>query len=271
MNKNKSLTNNLNKISCVLIVKNGQSTIRQVLESLQSFSDVVIYNNHSTDDTVKIASGFQNTRIINGDFFGFGPTKNEAAVFAKNEWVLSLDADEVLGSLFLDNLSKLHLENSTVFTLHRTNYYKYKQIKHCWSEDKTVRLYNKNKTSFTNNKVHEKIITNGLRIENIDGPVKHFPYSTMTDFILKIDRYSTLFAEDNVGKKSSSPLKAILNSKYSFIKTYIFKRGFLDGYAGFVIAFSHMATNFYKYMKLYEMNQELSNKSYIKQEDEIKI
>ncbi len=68
MNKNKSLTNNLNKISCVLIVKNGQSTIRQVLESLQSFSDVVIYNNHSTDDTVKIASGFQNTRIINGDF-----------------------------------------------------------------------------------------------------------------------------------------------------------------------------------------------------------
>jgi hypothetical protein len=122
-----------------------------------------------------------------------------------------------------------------------------------------VRLYNKTKTSFTDKKVHEKIIVDGFTIEPINGVVKHFPYSTITDFIVKLDRYSTIFAQDNAGKKSSSPLKALFNAKFSFIKTYFFKRGFLDGYAGLVIAFSHMATNFYKYIKLYELNKELKN------------
>ena len=87
--------------------------------------------------------------------------------------------------------------------------------------------------------------------------MEHYPYSTVTDFIVKLDRYSTKFAQDNVGRKSSSPLKAFFNSQFSFLKTYFIKRGFLDGYAGLVIAFSHMATNFYKYIKLYELNKEL--------------
>ncbi|MGB3750645.1 MAG: glycosyltransferase family 2 protein, partial [Arcobacteraceae bacterium] len=64
----------------------------------------------------------------------------------------------------------------------------------------------------------------------------------------------------NVGRKKSSPLKAILNAKFSFFKTYFLKRGFLDGYAGLIIAFSHMATNFYKYIKLYELNKEIKSK-----------
>ena len=67
-----------------------------------------------------------------------------------------------------------------------------------------------------------------------------------------------MYANDNVGEKNSSPLKAILNSLFSFFKTYIIKRGFLDGYAGLIIAFSHMATNFYKYIKLYELNKLLT-------------
>jgi hypothetical protein len=73
--------------------------------------------------------------------------------------------------------------------------------------------------------------------------------------VKKLDIYSSEFARDNVGKKQSSPIKAVLNGGFSFFKTYFMKRGFLDGYAGLVIAFSHMATNFYKYIKLYELNQ----------------
>ncbi len=99
-----------------------------------------------------------------------------------------------------------------------------------------------------------------MRVENIDGTVKHFPYANITDFIMKLDRYSTIYAEDNVGKKCASPIKAITNAHFSFFKTYFLKRGFLDGYAGLLIAFSHMATNFYKYMKLYEANKEKDHK-----------
>lgn len=251
------MTKTIDNISCVIIAKNAQATIQKVLDSLKAFEDVVIYSNNSTDKTDEIAQNYANVNLVQGDFLGFGDTKNLAATYAKNDWILSLDADEVLSEEFVENLSNTPLNSNTIYSILRTNYYKQTQIRHCWGNDVIVRVYNKSKTTFTAKKVHEKIIDANFKIGQIDGIVKHFPYSSITDFIVKLDRYSTIYAEDNVGKKSSSPLKAILNAIYSFIKTYFFKRGFLDGYAGLIIAFSHMATNFYKYIKLYEMNQEL--------------
>ena len=110
------------------------------------------------------------------------------------------------------------------------------------------------------NDVHEDIITDGFNIDILDGNVEHYSYHTISQFVIKADHYSTLFAKNNAGKKSSSPTKAIFNGLYSFIKTYFFKKGFLDGYVGLIIAFSHMVTNFYKYIKLYELNKELKSK-----------
>ena len=247
----------INHISCVIIAKDAQETIKDVLDSLTSFQDVILYINNSTDNTQKIASLYTNVTIIEGIFTGFGTTKNEASTYAKNSWILSLDADEVLSDDFITNLQKIKLNEKNVYNINRTNYYKKEPIKHCWGNDIITRLYNKNITKFTDTKVHEKIITKNLDIKTISGEIKHYPYSTISDFIVKLDRYSTIFAEDNVGKKLSSPLKAILNAKFSFFKTYFLKKGFLDGYAGLIIAFSHMATNFYKYIKLYELNKEL--------------
>ena len=243
-------------ISCVIIAKNAQATIRETLKSLSNFSDVVVFSNNSTDETDNIVGEFANTNLVIGDFIGFGPTKNLAATYAKNEWILSLDADEVLTKKFVQNLSILHLQENHVYSILRINFYKNTQIKHCWGNDNLVRIYNKKITKFTDKKVHEKIIIKNLETQQIDGEVKHYPYSSITDFIIKLDRYSSIYAEDNVGKKNSSPSKAILNGLFSFFKTYFLKRGFLDGYAGLIIAFSHMATNFYKYIKLYELNRE---------------
>ena len=247
----------IENISVVMIVKNGASTIKEVLESLTNFKDVVIYDNGSTDGTQDIVKSFSNTNLIEGEFLGFGPTKNKAASYAVNDWIFSLDADEVISKEFIENLYNKILDYYTIYTILRSNFYKQTQVKHCWGDDIIIRIYNRKATSFTDKKVHEKIIQKDLKIEGIRGIVKHYPYNTISDFIVKLDRYSTIYAQDNAAKKSSSPLKAILNAKYSFIKTYFFKRGFLDGYAGLIIAFSHMATNFYKYMKLYEINKEL--------------
>jgi len=244
----------IQNISCVIIAKNAQATIRQTLLSLSAFSDVVVLSNNSTDATEQIVKEFPNTNLIIEDFIGFGPTKNLAASYAKNNWILSLDADEVLTTEFIKSLENIQLQEKTVYSILRINFYKTTQIKHCWGNDNLVRVYNNNITKFTDKKVHEKIIIENLETQQIEGEIKHYPYSSITDFIIKLDRYSTIYAEDNVGKKKSSPLKAILNSLFSFFKTYFLKRGFLDGYAGLIIAFSHMATNFYKYMKLYELN-----------------
>lgn len=247
----------IDTISVVMIAKDAEMTIKNSLESLKAFDEVILYLNNSSDETHNIAKTYTNVTIIEGDFMGFGATKNRATIYAKNDWILSLDSDEVLTSEFIENLNNTQLDDNTVYTILRSNYYKSQQIKHCWGNDIIVRLYNRTITTFSNKKVHEKIIEEKMNKKPLQGMVQHFPYSTLTDFIMKLDRYSTIYAQDNVGKKSSSPLKAILNAYYSFIRTYFLKRGFLDGYAGLVIAFSHMATNFYKYMKLYEANNEL--------------
>lgn len=249
---NKELIEN---ISCVIIVKDGFSTIKRTLDSISSFKDVVVYDNGSTDGTIEVVKNYTNVNLVQGDFSGFGPTKNRAISFANNDWILSLDSDEVLSEEFITNIKKIILSDNSVYTILRENYYKDVHVKHCWGNDIIVRVFNRSKTLFTDEKVHEKVIDKGFNTLSINGAVKHYPYSTITDFIVKLDRYSTIFANDNIGKKSSSPLKAILNANFSFIKTYFLKRGFLDGYAGLVIAFSHMATNFYKYIKLYELNK----------------
>lgn len=247
-------------VSVVIIVKNGAHTLPRCLESLSTFDDVVLYNNGSTDDTALIAALYQNVHVIEGEFIGFGPTKNAAAEHAKHDWILSLDADEVLNPQIIQEVMNLELESQTVYALLRKNFYKSTEIAYCWGADEIVRVYNRKITRYSESQVHEYILTNGMKTHKLSNSFSHYPYSSISEFVIKADRYSTLFANDNVCRKSSSPAKAFFNGLYSFFRTYILKRGFLDGYAGLIIAFSHMATNFYKYIKLYEMNLEQKSK-----------
>ncbi|MEV9617019.1 glycosyltransferase family 2 protein [Aliarcobacter butzleri] len=244
-------------ISAVVLAKNNQKTIEKTLSALVEFDDVVVYDNGSTDDTIEIVKKFSNVNLIEGEFKGFGWTKNQAASFAKNDWILVVDSDEVIDKELLKELKEKILDNNCVYKLNFKAFYKDIQIKHCgWNNQKIKRLYNKSVTSYNSNDVHEDIITDNLKIEILRGNVEHYSYQTISEFVIKADRYSSLFAQNNVGKKSSSPAKAFFNGLYSFIKTYIFKQGFRDGYVGLIIAFSHMVTNFYKYIKLYELNNE---------------
>lgn len=244
------------RVSVVMIVKNGAATLAQCLESLCMFSDVVVYDNGSTDGTQEIARGFPNVRLIEGTFDGFGTTKNRAASYAAHDWVLSLDCDEVMNDAIVQEIFGLSLDPRTVYSLLRKNFYKTTEIRHCWGADEIVRLYHRGTTRYSDKRVHEHVLSDGLTIKKLRNGFSHYPYQNISEFVQKADRYSTLFATDNAGKRSSSPAKAFFNGLYSFFRTYILKRGFLDGYAGLVIAFSHMVTNFYKYIKLYELNRE---------------
>jgi len=249
------------KISAIVLVKNNETTLKNTLVSLKSFNDVVVYDNGSSDNSIKIAKTFKNVNLIQGEFNGFGWSKNKAVSYAKNDWVIIIDSDEVIDSTLEQILKTKDLLDNTVYQLNFKAYYKNIQIKHCgWNNQKIKRLYNRKITSYNMNDVHEDIITKDLKTELLKGNIEHYSYQTISQFIIKADHYSTLFAQNNVGKKNSSPAKAFFNGSYSFIKTYFFKRGFLDGYAGLVIAFSHLVTNFYKYIKLYELNKELQDR-----------
>lgn len=245
-------------ISVVVLAKNNEKTIEKTLNSLKEFDDVVVYDNGSSDNTIQIAKSFSNVNLVQGEFKGFGWTKNYATSFAKNDWILVIDSDEVVDEELLNELKNKKLDKNIVYRLNFKAFYKDIQVKHCgWNNQKIKRLYNKTVTSYNSNDVHEDIIIDGLKIEELKGNVEHYSYHLLSEFIIKADRYSTLFAQNNVGKKSSSPAKAFFNGIYSFFRTYILKQGFKDGYIGLVIAFSHMVTNFYKYIKLYEANKEI--------------
>lgn len=247
--------------SVVIIVKDGANTIKNTLDALLEFDDVVVYDNGSTDNTKEIVSEYSNVNLIEGNFLGFGPTKNKAASYAKNDWIIILDSDEVIDMELVTTFKSKKLDLNKVYILNFHAYYKDIKINHCgWNNQKIKRVYNKNVTNFDDNLVHEDIIVKGLKLEELAGNVKHYSYSSLSDFIIKIDRYSSLFAKEKVGKKKSSSLKAITSSIFAFFKTYIIRRGFLDGKMGLIISFSRASVVFFKYMKLHEANNELRNK-----------
>ena len=245
------------RVSVVMIVKDGAATIAKSLDSLRAFDDVVVYDTGSSDGTPEIAKRYANVRLFNGPFEGFGPTKNKAAGLAQHDWVLILDSDEALEPELSATICTAVLDPTTIYLLNFKAFYKDYQVRHCgWNNQKIRRLYHRGHTQFTPNHVHENIIDTGLSLKELaGGSVLHYSYHSLSDFIRKADHYSSLFAEHNRGKKQITPAGALANGVYSFFRTYVLKRGFLDGHVGLIIAFSHMATNFYKYMKLYEANK----------------
>lgn len=243
-------------ISIVILTKNNQRTIYKVLDSTKSFSEVILLDTGSVDNTLEIASSFSNVKIFKKDFSGFGKTRNQASTLAANDWVLALDSDEVLSDKLIDEIKHLKLQNDTVYSFPFINYYNNKQINFCgWQNEKHIRLYNKKITSFTTSLVHEAVISSNCKIENLKSPIYHYSYHQVEDFLRKMQTYSTYFAQQNHNKKKSSLFIAIYHALGSFVKSYIIKKGFLGGQEGFVISVYNANTAFYKYLKLSEINK----------------
>jgi glycosyltransferase involved in cell wall biosynthesis len=250
-------------ISVTILTKNCQDTLAQTLASVQKFSEVIIYDSGSTDKTLEIARKFPNVKVVQGNFTGFGPTHNAASASASHDWILSIDSDEVLSQELAAEILQLKLDPFCIYELDRRNYFNGKWIRYCggWSPDPVVRLYHRLATQFSDDAVHEKVIQKNLKVIPLSPPLFHTPYRSMGDFLAKMQIYSTLFAEQHKGKKSSSLLKAISHGAFAFLKSYFLKRGFLGGKEGLIISLYNGHTAFYKYLKLMEANFRLKKLS----------
>jgi len=241
-------------ISAVLITKNAAPTIGLTLKSLKEFSDVVVLDTGSTDNTIEIARRFANTRIFKAGFAGFGRAKNEAAKLARYDWIFSVDADEVVDYELLNSMLNEPLDKNVVYKCRRYNYYKNKLIKHSgWGKEYVTRLYNRKYTHFNEKLVHESIVSTGIS-KVLKGGLIHYSYLTIADFSRKRELYSELFSIEYKGKRKSSPLKAFFRATYDFLHTFFIRLGVLDGYRGLLIAVSNANVTFIKYLKLYEAN-----------------
>ncbi|ELH5470147.1 glycosyltransferase family 2 protein [Campylobacter coli] len=252
---------NLEKISVIIIVKNAQNTLFECLNSLKEFGEIILLNNKSTDDTLKIAKEFQkdftHLYIYESKFIGFGALKNLALSHAKNEWILNIDADEILENEAKEELKKLEFKEQNILALPRKNLYKGEWIKACgWWPDHVLRVFNKKHTKFNENLVHESLILhpNTQKVYLKNG-LKHYAFRDISHLIDKMQYYSSLWAKQNIHKKSGV-LKANLRAFWTFFRNYFLKNGFLYGYEGFTISVCNALGTFFKYMKLYELKKQ---------------
>ena len=248
----------ISKISVCILVKNAEKTLAECLNSLSEFGEIVLLDNGSTDKTLQIAQKFnatyKNLRVEQSEFIGFGALKNLCVGYAKNEWILSIDSDEVLEIQALSELKTLNLSKNSVVALGRKNLYNGEWIKACgWYPDFVWRIFNKNFTGFNDNFVHESVIipqdTQKIYLKNA---LKHYAFDDINALLDKLQRYSTLYAQCNLHKNSSMS-KAVVRSFWSFLRNYFLKKGFLYGYKGFMISTCNALGVFFKYAKLYEL------------------
>lgn len=239
-------------ISVTILTKNSEKFLAQVLRPLHPFPEVVILDTGSTDSTLDIARTFPNVIIHQRPFEGFGPTHNLASSLAKNDWILSIDSDEVMTESLQQEILALPLDPCCVYSIWRKNYYHGRHIKGCgWYPDRVVRLYHRSATRFCNAMVHESVIVTGLKTSPLSFPVIHYPYNSVSSFLRKMDLYTDLYVEQKVGKKASL-LRAFGHASFAFLKSYFLQLGFLLGSEGFEIAWFSMNCAFYKYAKLAE-------------------
>lgn len=243
------------KISATILLKGTPKHLEAVIQALRGLNEVLIYDNGAEEPALAVCKSFPNVRIVKGDFFGFGKTHNLASELATNDWILSIDSDEVASPELIEEIRNLSLDDNTVYSIPRRNLYRGHWVRGCgWWPDKAFRLYNRKITQFSNAKVHESIETKDLKVVSLKAYLNHYSYDSVSDFLTKMQSYSNLFAEEWKGRKKSSPCKAALHAGFAFFKSYILKGGIRDGYSGFLISAYNGHTAFYKYMKLYEIN-----------------
>ncbi len=241
-------------LSAVIITYNEESNIGRCLQSLVGIADeIIIVDSASTDNTCSIAEQY-GARIIQHPFAGFAAQKNLAAQAATNNWVLSLDADEVLSEELKSAILQVKSNAACdAYFLKRSTNFCGTFIRHgSWYPDKQCRLWDKTKGDWQGT-IHEKwrLFEPYKKYGTLNGDLLHYSFNSISDYLNMTERYTTLSAQEALQKgKNVSLLKLILGPKFKFIQDYIIRLGFLDGYAGYVAY--RLAANmaFVKYSKI---------------------
>lgn len=241
-------------ISVIVIVKNEAHDIRACLASVHGWVDeIVVLDSGSTDGTQAICHEFGAT-VVETDWPGFGPQKQRALETARGPWILSLDADERVPTALRDEiLASVKANTADLFQLPRRSNYCGQWIRHSgWSPDYVTRLFRRDAARFSNDLVHERVLYSpDSRIAALREPLLHYSFRDFSDVLGKIDSYSTYGATQGaVRGKRGSLGKALMHGFWTFVRTWIIQRGFLDGKMGLVLAISNAEGTYYRYLKL---------------------
>ncbi len=245
-------------LSLAIITYNEEENIVRLLDSLaDTVDETIIVDSFSTDKTKEIcAQKYPQAKFFEKKFNGYGEQKNHALHLCSHEWVLFLDADEVPDEDMKRAIKTIISSESTEFNVYKAkfnNHLGIHLIKYGgWGNVYRERLFRKKYARYSDDKVHEFLITDqksGL----LEGKLNHYTYKSIHHHVSKINKYSDMMAEKMFERgKKINRFKIIVSPIFEFIKVFIFKLGFLDGFPGFYIAKTMSYYTFLKYIKLRE-------------------
>ena len=241
-------------LSVIIITKNESAHIVGCLQSVAWADEIIVLDSGSVDDTVDLCRAVTD-KVYSTDWQGFGIQKQRALDKATGDWVLSIDADEIVTpELKLEIQQAIQIGDMNGFEIPRLSNYCGRQIRHGgWFPDYVLRLFRRDCGRFTDHVVHERIVVDG-NTARLNTPFLHDAFVDFEEVLHKVNNYSTLGATVLYERGVRSSLrKAIMKGVWTFIRTYFLKAAFLDGQQGLMLAISNAEGAYYKYVKLWAL------------------
>jgi glycosyltransferase involved in cell wall biosynthesis len=248
----------MQKLSAYILTYNEAGKIEAAVSSVLWADEIVVVDSFSVDRTAEIARSL-GAKVVEVPFKGFGDLRNRAIEACAFDWIFSLDADERCTEALRDEILAL-LSGSPphdIYMVPRRSYMMGRWIRGSgWYPNyRQPQLFRKGSIRYTPEPVHEGFeVLGGRTVGKLQNLVWQVPFRNLEEVINKMNRYSTLGAP-KLANKRVSMAGALGHGIWSFLKHYIFKLGFIDGWAGFVIALGNFEGTFYRYAKRYEQAQ----------------
>lgn len=244
----------MNKISAVVITLNEERNISRCLQSLVDVVDeVLVLDSGSQDGTERICKEFDFVRFIKTEWKGYAATKNKGHNMVNFSYILSIDADEALSDALKTAVLDAKSNLTGVYYFARLTFYCGKPIRYSgWYPDFKIRLFPAKKARWKGEFVHEKLqVDKHVEHRRLNGDLLHYSFYTVQEHLERIERYSTLAAQERFQKgKKGGKVKGVLSALVRFLKIYLLKLGFLDGAVGFLIAKNSAYAAYLKSIKL---------------------
>jgi len=242
-------------LSAVVITHNEEAMLPDALASVAFCDEIVVVDSGSSDRTRHIAVAAGARVILNEPWPGFAAQRNVAVDAARHDWVIALDADERVAAPLREEIQGLRRKglDCAGYRIPRVAFYLGRWVRATdWYPDPQVRLFDRTRARWEGAHVHESVHVRG-RVGRLRCDMEHHPYADISDHMKKIDRYTTLWAQQAYEQgRRTSVFEMTGNCFWTFLRNYVLKRGILLGSAGFTIS---TLNSYYTYTKLAKLQE----------------